>query len=107
MIRSFLITLLMGSLCFGQSILLAPRKARVSKAHVKKPRNSHIDFVEFREATMGNVLSLIRKHGGLKTQYEIDMSSEVNLRLVDTSWPKLQNTVLEEARPLEKTGQAR
>ncbi len=106
MMRLLLLMFLVSNLGFGQSILLGQRKHRVSKALVKKPmidrRNPNVDFVEFREATMGNVLSLIKKYGGIKGQYEIDMSAEVNLRMVDTNWAKLHNTVLEEARPLEK-----
>jgi hypothetical protein len=98
---------LVSNLGLGQSILLGKRKPRVSRAVVKKPvidrRNPKIDFVEFREASMGNVLTLIKKYGGIKGQYQIDMSAEVNLRLVDTNWSALRNVVLEEARPLEKS----
>ncbi len=111
MMRLFLTMFLISSLGFAQSIVLGPRRHKVPKGLIKKPmidrRNPKIDFVEFREATMGNVLSLIKKYGGIKGQYEIDMSAEVNLRLVDTNWSALRNTVLEEARPLEKSMRSR
>lgn len=108
MIKVLLLAATLSGGLMAQSISLAhPPQIKSQKAkQLKKPKtvpfDKKVDFVEFREASLENVLRLLRYEGRLHTVGSYDPQSPINLRLVDTDWKNLQETVLKEALPLKE-----
>lgn len=89
----FYVCLILAPAVLAQSILLDKRPV------VKKTVGSHLLFVEFRDAKLGNVLKLIKTQAGLNNSQKQNLQTDLSLRVENVSWAELLKIIDRQVNP--------